>query len=128
MKKIDGYMTVEASLVMSIVLVVYLFLIRYGLWAYDRCVLEQDMQVLLVSYCAASEEEQEIVWQKLCKNWDKEKYIWIKPAEPMLKQKGWTLELLEEAGGGDMGNIALQYEMYQLRPVQWLRIKRKIKL
>lgn len=38
--KIGGYMTIEAALVMSVVFMIYLFVIETMLMQYDRCVEE----------------------------------------------------------------------------------------
>lgn len=45
MRKSDfsGYLTVEATIIVSIVLYACMFLIFMGLYKYDRCVMEQDI-------------------------------------------------------------------------------------
>lgn len=40
--KIGGYMTIEAALVMSVVFMIYLFVIETMLMQYDRCVEELE--------------------------------------------------------------------------------------
>ena len=42
MMEYEGYMTVEASVIMPIVLIVCCFIIYIGFYQYDRCVSEQD--------------------------------------------------------------------------------------
>ena len=42
MMECEGYMTVEASVIMPIVLIVCCFIIYTGFYQYDRCVSEQD--------------------------------------------------------------------------------------
>ncbi len=121
MRKVSAYMTVEASLIMPVVLIVYLLLIQYCLWIYDRCVLEQDMAAVLLR-CNNTNEE---AWQQIYKEWDREKYIWIIPEKPILQQKAGKLKLIEAADGGTLGEIQVHYEAQQVSPISWLRMKRQ---
>lgn len=41
-KKVNGYMTVEASLIIPLVLCIYVAVIKLGFLIYDRCVMSQD--------------------------------------------------------------------------------------
>lgn len=41
-KKVNGYMTVEASLIIPLVLCIYVSVIKLGFLIYDRCVMCQD--------------------------------------------------------------------------------------
>ncbi len=41
-KRLNGYMTVEASLIMPMVLYICILIICLGFFLYDRCILEQD--------------------------------------------------------------------------------------
>lgn len=41
-KKLKGYMTVEATYIVPIVLVIYMMFIMCGFYLYDRCVISQD--------------------------------------------------------------------------------------
>ncbi len=45
-RKVNGYMTVEASLVIPLVLCIYVMIIKAGFWVYDRCVMSQDQYLL----------------------------------------------------------------------------------
>lgn len=45
-KKLKGYMTVEATYIVPIVLVIYMMLIMCGFYLYDRCVISQDNYLL----------------------------------------------------------------------------------
>lgn len=45
-RKWNGYLTVEASLVMPIVLFLYLLIILSGFYLYNRCVISQDNYLL----------------------------------------------------------------------------------
>lgn len=45
-KKVNGYMTVEASFVMPVVLFLYLLVILLAFFLYNRCVISQDLYLL----------------------------------------------------------------------------------
>lgn len=123
MRKLHGYMTVEASLVMSVVLLVYLFIIRYALWAYDRCILDFDMAALLLR--SAGAEETERVWLQEKAEWDREKYIWTQVQEPVLEKKLLQLKITGRGDGGSMGKMGISYSMWNVEPRELLRMKKK---
>ena len=52
---VSGYMTVEAALVMSVVLMVYVFLIDTMLFQYERCV--EELEAARKSVLAVETEE-----------------------------------------------------------------------
>lgn len=124
MKKLNGYMTVEASLVMSVVLMVYVFIIRYALWGYDRCILEFDMAALMLRSSLA--EETERVWLQEKAQWDKERYIWIKVKEPVLEKELLQLKITGWGDGGSMGKCGISYKMWDVKPQELLRAKRRL--
>ncbi len=71
-----GYFTIEATLLMPMVLAVYIFLIYLGLYQYDRCLLEQDCRLIaLRGSFLQGQENKEIYWcvNKMFNenNWDK---------------------------------------------------------
>lgn len=45
-KWLNGYITVEASLIVPIVLLIYMFVIKGGLYAYNRCIISQNNYLL----------------------------------------------------------------------------------
>ncbi len=120
----NAYMTVEASLVMSLVLMVYLFIIRYALWGYDRYMMERDLARILM--CCANAEEIEPVWQQEKRAWEEKEYLWVGEKKGNLEKGLLTLKITGEATGGNMGNIKAGYEMWDLKPQQWLRGKDKL--
>lgn len=123
-KKRNAYMTVEASLVMSLVLMVYLFIIRYTLWGYDRYMLERDLAGILL-HCANAEEV-EPVWQQEKRAWEEKEYLWVGEKKGNLEKGLLTLRITGEAADGSMYNIESGYEMWDLQPQQWLRGKEKL--
>lgn len=123
-KNLNAYMTVEASLVMSLVLMVYLFLIKYSLWGYDRYLMDKDLAGMLL-HCANAEEI-ESVWQREKRTWEEKEYLWVGKKKATLEKGLLTLKISGEASGANMGNIIVCYEMWDLKPQQWLRGKEKI--
>lgn len=124
-KGVGGYMTVEAALILSEVLLLYVFLIRSFFLIYDRCLLEQDMAALTMSCVYESTEDLERVWQQETKAWDTTKYLWIAPKEPTLQKKGWKLMVEGSAIGEQAGDLKVSYEIWRMVPEDWLRTKRK---
>lgn len=120
-RRISAYMTVEASLIMPIVLFFYLFFIELCLFMYDRCLLEQDMAVLSVKLAGNHKEETKILWKDCLADWEKEAYLWMKPQEPELKESGWKLTITGKAENKLWGKLKAQYEIRKLSPVKWLR-------
>lgn len=62
-KELAGYLTVEASMLMPLVVLLYIWVIAMMFYQYDRTLLEQDATILLVT-------------QGNQKEWDRSKYMW----------------------------------------------------
>lgn len=124
-KRMAGYMTVEAALVLSTVFMVYLFLIFSFLIMYDRCVLEQDMAALLLRCANAEEEELERVWQQETGDLDTEKYLWMDLQEPILQKQGWRLSVSARGDAGQWGSFGITYNMWEFTPGEWLRMSKR---
>lgn len=123
-KILDGYMTVEASLIMSFVLLVYVFLIRYVLWCYDRCMLDLDAAAILLRCTGV--QETELIWQQEKKAWEEDKYLWLQSREISLERGILKQKIKASGDGGNMGKIGVIYEMWNINPGEWLRGKRKL--
>lgn len=98
-KKIRGYFSVEAALVLPVVLGVYLFLIVTLFIQYDRCLLEQDMASMLIkagNYAQSPQKRLEYL-QELTLSWDRGQYLWIQPQPPHFSLQGQRI-CLEAAG------------------------------
>ncbi len=121
---ISGYMTVEACMIMPLVLMVYLFLIQYAVWAYDRCMLELDTAAVLLR--SAVSEEPKLTYQREQITWNKDKYIRLHSQEMTWEEGMLSLKVVGRAEGGSMGEVGVSYEMWQIEPEQWLRGKRKL--
>lgn len=98
-KEIEGYFSVEAALVLPIVLGVYLFLIILLFVQHDRCLLEQDMASMMIKAVnhAGTPKQQLDYLQELTAQWDREKYLWIKQQSPHFIIQGQKI-CLEAAG------------------------------
>lgn len=122
----NGYMTVEAALVLSIVFAVYVFLIQSFLWIYDRCVLEQDVAALLLRCANEREENLESFLQQESAKLMPENYLWMELQEPKLKKQGWRLEISGTGKAEQFSDCQISYEAWCFTPTQWLRRKHKI--
>ncbi len=125
-QRLPAYMTVEASLIMPMVLLCYVFLIELCLYLYDRCLLEQDMAVMLVKLAGNYEEDVPVVWKECLGDWEKEAYLWVKPKEPKLKENGWKLTIIGQAEDKLWGTTETKYEIWKLSPMKWLRGRQKL--
>ncbi len=91
----EGYFTVEAALVLPIVMSVYVFLITMLFLRYDRCQLEQDMAAMLLKAGGNSgtPRQQLEYLQNLTAGWDREKYLWLQPQPPHFTVQGQQIRL-----------------------------------
>lgn len=121
-----GYMTVEATLILSIVFMVYLFLIHSFMWIYDRCVLDMDMAALTLRCVNTTQDRLEQVWQHEVKSLDMEKYLWLELREPLLQKQGWKYTVTGQGEDKQFGKCGVVYEVWKFIPENWLRINRKL--
>lgn len=64
-KSLNGYFSVEASLVLPVVLFLYLLIVIAGIYLYDRCVISQDSYLLVFRgsrFTGASKNYGEIIY------------------------------------------------------------------
>lgn len=121
---VSGYMTVEAALVMTVVMLVYLFIIRCMFFQYDRCILEQETARLAVRYAGVSRESLEEAKQLADARWDGEQFLLLAPASPDLElQNGYVTVNTSDDTGLFQG---IQYKIRQMKPEKLLRIQRRI--
>ena len=93
--KYEGFFSVEAALVLPIVLGVYLFLIVMLFLQYDRCLLEQDMASVMVkaaNYEGTPQQKMEYL-QELTAQWELERYLWVTPQAPYFTIQGSQIRL-----------------------------------
>lgn len=97
--KCEGFFSVEAALVLPVVLGVYLFLIVILFLQYDRCLLEQDMASMMIKssgYAGTPQQRMEYL-QELTAQWEQERYLWVEPQAPYFTIQGTRIRL--EAAG-----------------------------
>lgn len=109
--KYEGFFSVEAALILPMVLGVYLFLIVMLFIQYDRCLLEQDMASIMIK--AANYEgtpQQTITYlQELTAQWERERYLWVTPQTPYFAVRGSQIRL-ETAGEYTVPTLGLSTE------------------
>ena len=98
-RRVGGYFSVEAALVLPVVLGEYLFLITMLFVQYDRCLLEQDMASMLIKACnhSGTSRQQLTYLQELTAAWDREQYLWLELQSPHFTVQGRQI-CLETAG------------------------------
>ncbi len=139
-REAEGYFTVEAALVMPVVLWTLMFTIYLMFFQYNRCLMEQNIGVLALRgsmlQVQGNEERMKALQEQACELYD-EKYIAWDSSEIKLKlEKGHlqieqsaTLEfpfasgLLKEAKGWETN---ISYENRVLSPVSFLRYYQKL--
>lgn len=141
-KRRNAYLTVEAALVVPIVLFVQVMAILLLIFEYDRCLLEQDAAKLIVSVGAAQEQDSDSLtayMQSRAEEIYLEKYVLWEMTTMDIRQKGNTIcvqgggELtcgLPEAlsfGGGAFLQADTVYEAKRIHPCEVLRAFRKVK-
>ncbi|MDR2044737.1 MAG: hypothetical protein LBQ15_10330 [Clostridium sp.] len=78
-----GYFTVEAALILPLVLWVYLFLINLMIYQYDRCLLEQDTGVVALRGTLLETADKGQMLQDIQKEIDgiyQDKYVLFRPS------------------------------------------------
>ncbi len=138
----NAYLTVEAALVFPIVLMIQLLIILLFIFQYNRCLLNQDMNRMVVLGCGASEQDKvELAgYLKKCVNeLYREKYVaWeLNPVELTVEKnkicargqgKLWIPIFGRQIwNGGDFWGAAVSCEMKKLQPVFVIRQARKLK-
>ncbi len=91
----EGYFSVEAALVLPMVLSVYVFLIAMLLLQYDRCQLEQDMASMMIKAVnyPGTPHQKLAYMQELSAGWDREGYLWLQPQVPHFTIQGQQIRL-----------------------------------
>lgn len=77
-KKIGGYLTLEATFIIFIIVMLYVFLITTSFYLYDRCLLNQDTYLLAFRanvFTDAEESYGEIVYGRKEKRFNSNDYV-----------------------------------------------------
>lgn len=104
MKKADGFVTVEYSLLVTCLFVVYAFLCSITLFLYNRCVLQSNMYLLAVegaAWQAASPEKTVQYIQKKAAEADWQKYVLAENMQVTVQAQGNRVRV---QGRGQLAN------------------------
>lgn len=77
-KKLKGYMTVEATYIVPVVLVIYVMLILCGFYLYDRCVIAQDNYLIAFRgsrFTEGTENYGEVIYHEMKTDFFEEGYV-----------------------------------------------------
>lgn len=92
-KGVDAYFTVEASLVMPVVIGSVIFVICFLLYWYNRCLMEQDLSMIAVKAAQSEAGTPEEMKQDLRgwrdKSMTEKHYAWEMSEVTMSKEKNW---------------------------------------
>lgn len=141
-EKENAYLTVEAALVFPIVLVIQCLTIFLFVFQYDRCLLNQDMERLVVLGCGSEEEEKDALANELKRHAGElslEKYVaWeMEAVEIGLEKDGICVQgqgkpLFPVLGfgmdeGRFAGTISASCESKRIHPAMFIRQCRRLK-
>ncbi len=134
----NAYFTVEAAMVLPIILGVTLLVMYLGFFQYDRCLMEQDIGALALKGCSLDDDNKEKLLQKLDEyavKLNREKYIAWNHDEVVIKLSGNKVtvsgggELMFPYANGAIGekwHSAVVYTNQRIDPVNYIRTYRKL--
>ncbi len=130
-----AFFTVEAACILPVVLGVYVFLIYGMFYQYDRCLLEQDVALLVLEeeWSAAAGTEDAISSQHGTEEYPA--FTWR--GDGLVKEQGqikaWAEGLVNMPLGGlgmRTGNgrweLEVSFSCTEVRPAEWIRLSKKI--
>lgn len=139
-KQENAYFTVEAAMVMPIVIFVIILLIYLVLFQYNRCLMEQDMGALALKGCSMQEDDKEALMQTLgyyANKTDKHKYVMWNMSDAEIKLEAGNIEVTQKGElnfpfSNFMGkidsrwNATAAYKNQRINPVYYIRMYRKV--
>lgn len=138
-KEPNAYFTVEATLVMAVVLPMIFFLMSWMFFSYNRCLLEQDLQVLTLRGAVLKGDKDEVMREIKTqeKTLYRDKYVAVEMNELSVKLDGNKVRLSQSARmplwGGGMLKIGKTWDIkascmnHRIEETVFLRACRKIK-
>ena len=143
MKKAENaYFTVEAAMVLPVVIFAIVLLIYLAFYQYNRCVMEQDMGWLALKGCIEGEADKEIligILDNYSNTLNENKFMMWKMSDVEIKLERENVEVTRNGelhfpfsgfGGNDkVGNYwttTAVYKNQRINPVDYIRIYRKI--
>ena len=136
-KHLNGYLTVEASFVVPLVLFLYLLIIVAGIFLYDRCVMSQDMYLIVFrgsrfSYSAPDYGEviyAEKMESSHCRQYVEEKVFYKQKFYPLFEKGTCVAEISETKvsvyGSGFRNILKMQKEAARCDVFEIIRRKRR---
>ena len=121
-----AYFTVEAACILPIIFGVYVFIIYAMLYQYDRCLLEQDVALLVLKTDWEENRSAALSGEQINES---EAYLVLELEENVLKEEwgeisAWAKGKVNIPFYGDWG-MKVSYTCGQIRPVDWIRMKQK---
>lgn len=140
-RKVNAYFTVEAALVLPVVLGVIVLIIYLWFFQYDRCLMEQDAGILALRGAileAADNQERVQLLEREAKQINKEKYVaWEEEKEDFIIKEGklqvskageirFPFRGLQFWNGEDIWGTETIYKNQILSPTTLIRYYRKL--
>ena len=138
-KRVNGYMTVEASLLMPMVILLYLLIVMGGFFLYDRCVMSQDFYLLAFrgsSFTYGAENYGEVIYHDMEINTLDRQYVAKRLEDksgfyPFLKKEKQSVEIIGEkivvSGSGFNGALLIRKSAEERNPLTYVKEKRRKK-
>lgn len=139
-KQENAYFTVEAAMVMPIVIFTIVMLVYLLFFQYNRCLMEQDMGALALKGCSIQEDDKEALMQTLgyyANKTDKDKYVMWNMNDAEIKLETDKIEVLQKGGlifpfSGFMKEVDTRwdtvavYKNQRINPVDFIRMYSKL--
>lgn len=136
----DGYMTVEATLIIPMVLYICISIVYIGFFQYDRCVMKQDAYRAALAGSSIYRENNQEVYNASChmlESYGKEKYIATGCSQEVTIQGSVNVSMegfvkapfqgIKDLAGVPGWEIKEQAESKCINPVVFIRLCRQIK-
>lgn len=139
-KNADAYFTVEAALVMPFVLGVIFLTLYLLIFQYDRCLMEQGVEVIALRGCSLQIKDSKALVSELMRqsgNDDRAYFAWSM-GEPEISIRGNKITVQRSGKlkfpvsgiafwkGGNTWESKTNYKSYRIAPVSFIRNYRKI--
>lgn len=121
-----AYFTVEAALVVPIVISIIVFTVWIAIYQYNRCLLEQDIGIMAIygSYIDEEEGDLKVQLEAKVRELYRGKYIGWNPRQFAITIKGNCVEI---CGSGEPKNLLAGWRLLNLRDKWSAHTKREIR-
>lgn len=139
-KRKNAYFTVEAAMVMPIVVFVIVWLLYLALFQYNRCLMEQDVGWLALKGCSLQETDKDALMQKLWYYADQtedDKYVMWNMEDVQITLKAGNIMIMRSGelyfpfadwmrNTEEYWNATATYKNQRVNPVDFIRMHRKV--